>query len=832
MAVSIIGPKFYAWDRCGKPLAFGKLYTYQARTNTPKPTYQSEDQQVENTNPVILNGEGYANVYLDGSYKMVLKDKDENEIWSADPVTSAQAAEWVNCQSAFYVSPSSFVVSGNLVEEFEIGRKVRVDNQSSEFSYSTINSAVFASGETTVSLSDAVVLTSISEVCISVIGPDSTPSNITKTFPTLVGDPKSAVNDNSIRAGDIIIVSERKDGEGGFSSWLATPTLEVSPNSYNIVQSSVNPDLSFVLKTNDQGVLNARAAGFIADGSTDNRDALEAIKNALSGIVELFFDFGTYSFSQIDLLDTPLVLSGLNRRATLKGIAASPYSDFIRIGSSSQIFTNSYLKGLKLEGVNREQTGVVIKNLTGVGFDVEMTNFSALIKNLGGLSYQFKNFKGSDYGTGFQSRKSEGSDSVTVYNNHIQFVGQTQITGGEGKAIDHDEGYGLYFEKLQLDFCGTSSVLTTGGIFVGPNVGQEVSLSSYPGVVIDNAVLEGVKGRPLYVQSGSVVIKAFSGFANEDKYVFETTDSVCCIDMVDGSGNGQIEIVASNNKAVFINTTMTNGITGIGGGDISPFAVLINSGNGSQAQNGFLNLALQSLYVGGNPTNKLSDANYTIDSTLGGVRRADDPASGPDSVGYQYMRTNNYASQDGWRHRSRSHSWHTHTNAFQMGVNENGDVAATSFTPFTGVHYFVSDEKIDIGMAVDLIDFSQVDVLITVEAVINDEGEIVEPEFVAKLPFKANGIVSISSENSKVCAGIVHRCEKIKSGYLVYVAAVGDNYSGELKGFLVEGSPVAGDILCTGSNGKLKVAPKDIEREVVTFKAMSGAKNGSCYGYF
>ena len=69
MAVAMIGPKFYAWDRNGKPLAFGKLYTYQARTNTPKPTYQSEDQVVENTNPVILNGEGYANVYLDGSYK-------------------------------------------------------------------------------------------------------------------------------------------------------------------------------------------------------------------------------------------------------------------------------------------------------------------------------------------------------------------------------------------------------------------------------------------------------------------------------------------------------------------------------------------------------------------------------------------------------------------------------------------------------------------------------------------------------------------------------------------------------------------------------------------
>ena len=53
MSVAMIGPKFYGWDKNGKPLAFGKLYTYQARTNTPKDTYQSEDQQVANTNPVI-----------------------------------------------------------------------------------------------------------------------------------------------------------------------------------------------------------------------------------------------------------------------------------------------------------------------------------------------------------------------------------------------------------------------------------------------------------------------------------------------------------------------------------------------------------------------------------------------------------------------------------------------------------------------------------------------------------------------------------------------------------------------------------------------------------
>lgn len=173
MAVAMIGPKFYAWDRNGKPLAFGKLYTYQARTNTPKPTYQSEDQVVENTNPVILNGEGYANVYLDGSYKMVLKDEEDNEIWSSDPVSSASAEEWVNCFSAIYVSPTYFKIAGNQTDKYRTGRKVRVNNNQPTYAYSEIKTSTFSGGETSVEVYDSVVLTGIISVCTSISSSES-----------------------------------------------------------------------------------------------------------------------------------------------------------------------------------------------------------------------------------------------------------------------------------------------------------------------------------------------------------------------------------------------------------------------------------------------------------------------------------------------------------------------------------------------------------------------------------------------------------------------------------------------------------------------------------
>lgn len=173
MAVAMIGPKFYAWDRNGKPLAFGKLYTYQARTNTPKVTYQSEDQVVANSNPVILNGEGYADVYLDGSYKMVLKDDKDNEIWSSDPVTAQQAEEWVNCSSATYINPTTVTLIDNQTEHYDEGRRVRVDNDTGTYSYSQVVSSSYGGGVTTIILLDSVVTVNVVEICASIIGINS-----------------------------------------------------------------------------------------------------------------------------------------------------------------------------------------------------------------------------------------------------------------------------------------------------------------------------------------------------------------------------------------------------------------------------------------------------------------------------------------------------------------------------------------------------------------------------------------------------------------------------------------------------------------------------------
>lgn len=69
-------PVFRAFDTDGFPLAGGLLYSYAAGTSTPKATYTDHLGTTPNTNPVVLDPTGAAQVWLDGSYKLLLTDAD------------------------------------------------------------------------------------------------------------------------------------------------------------------------------------------------------------------------------------------------------------------------------------------------------------------------------------------------------------------------------------------------------------------------------------------------------------------------------------------------------------------------------------------------------------------------------------------------------------------------------------------------------------------------------------------------------------------------------------------------------------------------------------
>lgn len=83
------------FDANGVPLAGGQLFTYAAGTTIKQTTYTDSTGATPNTNPVVLDSAGYANVWVvtTQSYKFTLSpstdtDPPSNPIWTVDNLSS------------------------------------------------------------------------------------------------------------------------------------------------------------------------------------------------------------------------------------------------------------------------------------------------------------------------------------------------------------------------------------------------------------------------------------------------------------------------------------------------------------------------------------------------------------------------------------------------------------------------------------------------------------------------------------------------------------------------------------------------------------------------
>lgn len=104
MAKLLPYPKFRALDSNGAPLSGGKVYTYEAGTTTPKATYTDSGAGTPNTNPVILDSQGYADIWLSGSYKIVLKTSADVTIFTTDNVTADVTADIQSALNAVFAT--------------------------------------------------------------------------------------------------------------------------------------------------------------------------------------------------------------------------------------------------------------------------------------------------------------------------------------------------------------------------------------------------------------------------------------------------------------------------------------------------------------------------------------------------------------------------------------------------------------------------------------------------------------------------------------------------------------------------------------------------------
>ena len=86
-------------DDAGKPLPEGKLYFYDSGTTNFRNTYTDSGLSIANANPLLLDGAGRVNSpFLNGNYRVILTDKDDNQIREIDPVqgslSDSQWSDW------------------------------------------------------------------------------------------------------------------------------------------------------------------------------------------------------------------------------------------------------------------------------------------------------------------------------------------------------------------------------------------------------------------------------------------------------------------------------------------------------------------------------------------------------------------------------------------------------------------------------------------------------------------------------------------------------------------------------------------------------------------
>jgi len=81
-------PKQQIFGSDGLPLVGGKIYTYAAGTSTPIATYTDSTANTANTNPIILDSYGQANIWLLNTtgYKFVVKTSTDVPLYTVDNI--------------------------------------------------------------------------------------------------------------------------------------------------------------------------------------------------------------------------------------------------------------------------------------------------------------------------------------------------------------------------------------------------------------------------------------------------------------------------------------------------------------------------------------------------------------------------------------------------------------------------------------------------------------------------------------------------------------------------------------------------------------------------
>ena len=181
------------FDSNGNPLAGGKLYTYQAGTTTPQATYTDSTGATPNANPVILDADGEADVWLNDSlsYKFILKDSSDTTQWTIDNVIGLITNDSVGTASIQDLAVTTAKIANDAVTAAKLADSASVDGDRAvttdhirDAAITQAKMAVGATGKWTITSSKTTTYTAaISEIVMV----NATSASFTVNFPTAIG---------------------------------------------------------------------------------------------------------------------------------------------------------------------------------------------------------------------------------------------------------------------------------------------------------------------------------------------------------------------------------------------------------------------------------------------------------------------------------------------------------------------------------------------------------------------------------------------------------------------------------------------------------------------
>ena len=150
---------FPSHDPGGNPLSGGEVYTYAAGTLTPLATYKSKAEFAQNTNPIILDANGQADIWItNAAYRIIVKDSDGNTLYDIDNVQHINDSAILTAMIADEAVTTDKIADGNVTRDklaTTIGRIGSHTTKTANYTIRNTDDIVFAnaiSGDFTLTL--------------------------------------------------------------------------------------------------------------------------------------------------------------------------------------------------------------------------------------------------------------------------------------------------------------------------------------------------------------------------------------------------------------------------------------------------------------------------------------------------------------------------------------------------------------------------------------------------------------------------------------------------------------------------------------------------------